>query len=137
MDIATLVGLIMGFGAVIGGQLLEGGHLSALLQPTAAVIVLGGTIGATLVSFPVQDLVEMQIFFREFKDQLEKYLNIHRNLWEEISDIKERKLLRGSEIEPIRAKLDSYQKTISLIRKILDNKTISERERETGRIFYP
>ncbi|OGQ98939.1 MAG: flagellar motor protein MotA [Deltaproteobacteria bacterium RIFOXYD12_FULL_55_16] len=57
MDIATLVGLIMGFGAVIGGQLLEGGHLSALLQPTAAVIVLGGTIGATLVSFPVQDLL--------------------------------------------------------------------------------
>jgi len=63
----------------------------------------------------VAGLVEMQIFFREFKDQLEKYLNIHRNLWEEISDIKERKLLRGNEIEPIRSKLDSYQKTISLI----------------------
>ncbi len=63
----------------------------------------------------VAGLVEMQIFFREFKDQLEKYLNIHRNLWEEISDIKERRSLRGNEIEPIRAKLDSYQKTISLI----------------------
>ena len=63
----------------------------------------------------VAELVEMQIFFREFKDQLEKYLNIHRNLWEEISDIKERQSLRGNEIEPIRAKLDSYQKTISLI----------------------
>jgi hypothetical protein len=63
----------------------------------------------------VTELVEMQIFFREFKDQLEKYLNIHRNLWEEISDIKEKHLLKGSEVEPIRAKLDSYQKTISLI----------------------
>lgn len=63
----------------------------------------------------VTELVEMQIFFREFKDQLEKYLNIHRNLWEEISDIKERQSLKGNEIEPIRAKLDSYQKTISLI----------------------
>lgn len=63
----------------------------------------------------VAELVEMQIFFREFKDQLEKYLNIHRNLWEEISDIKERQSLKGNEIEPIRAKLDSYQKTISLI----------------------
>ncbi len=63
----------------------------------------------------VAELVEMQIFFREFKDQLEKYLNIHRKLWEEISDIKERKLIRGNEVEPIRAKLDSYQKTISLI----------------------
>lgn len=56
MDIATLVGLFMGFGAVIGGQLLEGGHVSALLQPTAAVIVLGGTLGATFVSYPIKDL---------------------------------------------------------------------------------
>lgn len=63
----------------------------------------------------VAELVEMQIFFREFKDQLEKYLDIHRSLWEEISSIKERKILKGNEIEPIRAELDSYQKTISLI----------------------
>jgi len=63
----------------------------------------------------VSELVEMQIFFREFKDQLEKYLNIHRTLWEEISDIKEKRMLKGREVEPIRAKLDSYQKTISLI----------------------
>lgn len=56
MDIATLVGLFLGFGAVIGGQLLEGGHIGALLQPTAAVIVLGGTFGATFVSFPLRDL---------------------------------------------------------------------------------
>ncbi len=61
------------------------------------------------------DLVEMQIFFREFKDQLEKYLNIHRTTWEEISDIKERKMIRGTEVEKIRSKLDSYQRTISLI----------------------
>ena len=61
------------------------------------------------------DLVEMQIFFREFKDQLEKYLNIHRKIWEEISDIKEQKRIKGNEVELIRSKLDSYQKTISLI----------------------
>lgn len=61
------------------------------------------------------ELAEMQIFFREFKDQLEKYLDVHRTIWEEISDIKERKSLKGSEIEPIRSKLDSYQKSISLI----------------------
>ena len=60
-------------------------------------------------------LVEMQIFFREFKDQLEKYLNIHREIWEEISQIKERKSIKGKEVELIRTKLDSYQKTINLI----------------------
>ncbi|TSC82857.1 MAG: Uncharacterized protein G01um101420_39 [Parcubacteria group bacterium Gr01-1014_20] len=63
----------------------------------------------------VADIVEMQVFFREFKDQLEKYLNIHRTLWEEISNIKERKSVKGDEVEILRGKLDSYQKTISLI----------------------
>jgi hypothetical protein len=60
-------------------------------------------------------LVETQIFFREFKDQLQKYLDIHRKLWEEIADIKEKKSVKGTEIELMRSRLDSYQKTISLI----------------------
>lgn len=60
-------------------------------------------------------LVDMQIFFREFKDHLEKYLNIHRKIWEEISDIKEKNFIRGKDIGEVRAKLDRYQKTISLI----------------------
>ncbi|KKS93507.1 MAG: hypothetical protein UW68_C0006G0013 [Candidatus Collierbacteria bacterium GW2011_GWB1_44_6] len=63
----------------------------------------------------VEGLVEMQIFFREFKDQLQKYLDIHRRLWEEISEIKERKQIRGKEVEKIRLQLDAYQKTINLI----------------------
>jgi len=61
------------------------------------------------------DLIETQIFFREFKDQLETYLNIHRKIWEEISHIKERKYLKGRDIEEVRMKLDAYQKNINLI----------------------
>lgn len=72
-------------------------------------------VASPQADFATADLVEMQIFFREFKDQLEKYLYIHRTLWEEISDIKERQLIRGREVDAIRGKLDSYQKTISLI----------------------
>lgn len=53
MDIATIIGLILGFGAIIGGQVLEGGQLSAIIQGTAAIIILGGTMGATFVSFPL------------------------------------------------------------------------------------
>ncbi|MFC1649449.1 hypothetical protein ACFL2C_01890 [Patescibacteria group bacterium] len=60
-------------------------------------------------------LVETQVFFREFKDQLERYLNIHRSIWEEIADIKERGEVKGGEVSEIRVKLDSYQKTIDLI----------------------
>jgi len=58
MDLATIIGLILGFGAVIGGQVLEGGHVSAIIQPTAALIVLGGTFGATFVSFPLSNLLQ-------------------------------------------------------------------------------
>ncbi|MFA6184606.1 MAG: hypothetical protein WCT51_03370 [Candidatus Shapirobacteria bacterium] len=63
----------------------------------------------------VRALMEMQIFFREFKDQLERYLNIHRELWEEISEYKEKRVLLGKNIEKVRMKLDGYQKTINLI----------------------
>ncbi len=67
-------------------------------------------------SFHPRELIEMQIFFREFKDQLQKYLDIHRDIWEEISDIKEKGVIVGSDVESIRSRLDSYQKTISLIK---------------------
>lgn len=63
----------------------------------------------------VADLVEMQIFFREFKDQLKRYLNIHRVIWEEISAIKEQKSVSAKEVDQLRSKLDGYQKTVNLI----------------------
>jgi chemotaxis protein MotA len=53
MDLATIVGLLLAFGAIFGGQALEGGRIESILQPTAAIIVLGGTFGACLVQFPL------------------------------------------------------------------------------------
>lgn len=53
MDLATIIGLALGFGAVFGGAVLEGVHVGALISPTSALIVLGGTFGATFVSFPL------------------------------------------------------------------------------------
>ena len=57
MDKATLIGLILGIGAVLGGQTLEGGHVGSIMQATAAIIVLGGTFGAVFVSFPFHDVL--------------------------------------------------------------------------------
>ncbi|MDD5284740.1 MAG: flagellar motor protein [Desulfuromonadaceae bacterium] len=57
MDLATIIGLVMGFGAIFGGAAIEGVHISALIQPTAALIVLGGTFGATFVSFPLSAII--------------------------------------------------------------------------------
>jgi len=49
MDIISLLGLILGIGAILGGQYLEGGHLASLFQPTALAIVLCGTLGAVML----------------------------------------------------------------------------------------
>jgi chemotaxis protein MotA len=52
VDTATLVGLALAIGGVLLGLLLEGGNLGQVLQPTAALIVFGGTLGATLIQYP-------------------------------------------------------------------------------------
>lgn len=49
MDRISLIGLILGVGAILVGQSLEGGHLASLVQPTAFIIVVGGTFGAVLL----------------------------------------------------------------------------------------
>ncbi len=51
MDIMTILGLLLGIGAIIGGNVLEGGHLSSLFQATAFLIVMGGTTGAVMVQY--------------------------------------------------------------------------------------
>ena len=56
MDFVTLLGFVAGFGGILVGQMLEGGDLGALVQFTAAFIVIGGTLGATLVSTTREDL---------------------------------------------------------------------------------
>lgn len=51
IDITTFVGIIIALGAIIGGQVLEGGHVSTLMQLTAFIIVIGGTMGAVLIQY--------------------------------------------------------------------------------------
>jgi chemotaxis protein MotA len=57
MDKATLIGLVLGIGAILGGQVLEGGSIHSIMQMTAAIIVLGGTFGAVFISFPFHDVI--------------------------------------------------------------------------------
>ncbi|MDD4783288.1 MAG: flagellar motor protein [Syntrophaceticus sp.] len=71
MDIATIIGLLIGFAAVIAGFLLEGGQTSALFSLTALIIVLGGTIGATAVSFNLKDIKKFPVLLAiAFKNQI-------------------------------------------------------------------
>lgn len=57
MDTASIIGMVLGLGAIIGGAFLEGLHIGSISQPTAAIIVLGGTIGATTLSFPLKAIL--------------------------------------------------------------------------------
>ncbi|GAB1268558.1 flagellar motor protein [Aurantivibrio infirmus] len=52
MDILTLIGVLLGFGALLGGNLLEGGSWQSLVNGPAAIIVFGGTFGAAMLQTP-------------------------------------------------------------------------------------
>jgi len=54
VDILTILGVVIGFGAILGGNFMEGGHIDALLNGPAALIVIGGTFGAALLQSPAR-----------------------------------------------------------------------------------
>jgi chemotaxis protein MotA len=53
MDLLSLTGILIGLGAIIGGNFLEGGQLASLANGAAFVIVMGGTTGAMLLQTPM------------------------------------------------------------------------------------
>ena len=71
MDLLTVIGFILAIGAIVGGQLLEGGHVSSIVQLTAAVIVIGGTVGAVMVNYP------MAIFLKALANSKMIFFNVH------------------------------------------------------------
>lgn len=56
-DLATLGGLLLAAGGILGGLMLEGGKLTDIAQVTALMIVLGGTLGAVMVTTPLHTLI--------------------------------------------------------------------------------
>jgi chemotaxis protein MotA len=74
MDIFFIIFTVTGFGSVITGFILEGGHLSGLWAPSAILIIVGGTIGATGMCFPKSDLAQIpKLFGVLIKDQKYDY----------------------------------------------------------------
>jgi len=74
MDITTIGGRIVGVGCILLGQVLEGGHVGSIMQVTAFIIVIGGTLGAVMVSFPKKDFVRgmkmMKLAFTDKKEDM-------------------------------------------------------------------
>ncbi len=58
MDKSSIAGLAVATGGIVAGLMLEGGSIKQILQPTAAMIVLGGTLGAVMLQFPLGTVLE-------------------------------------------------------------------------------
>ena len=58
MDIATILGIVIALGSIIGGQVLEGGHVGSIMQLTAFIIVIGGTFGAICIQNPLPVVIK-------------------------------------------------------------------------------
>jgi chemotaxis protein MotA len=68
MDIASVAGILLALAGILGGLLLEGGTLRQITQPTALIIVLGGTLGAIMLQYPVAVLeAAARRFFSVFR----------------------------------------------------------------------
>jgi chemotaxis protein MotA len=68
MDTGSFLGILVALAGIIVGLLIEGGHVGQILQPTAAMIVLGGTAGAVMLQFPLSTVATafvrlLRIFF--------------------------------------------------------------------------
>ena len=67
MDVISLLGLAVGLASILLGQALEGGHIGSLFQPTALLIVMGGTAGAVMLQCtPAQFMLGLRRLPRVF-----------------------------------------------------------------------
>ncbi len=97
MDILSIIGIIVGVGAILLGQYLDGGHVATLLNAPALIIVLGGSLGAIMLQSPLAVFLHaMKLFAWVFKPpQLPLDESIQRIIrW---SDVARREGLLGLE----------------------------------------
>jgi len=73
LDFATIGGLLLGVGGIVVGLILEGGTVKEIIAPTALLIVLGGTMGAVMITTPMSVLASAmramrKVFFEKAQD---------------------------------------------------------------------
>lgn len=59
MDLSTIIGLVLGFGSLLASVLMEGGDPASFLSPSAMLLVFGGTLGATMIAFPMEVIISL------------------------------------------------------------------------------
>src|ERR1700719_1774545 len=73
MDIASIGGIALALLGILAGMMVEGGSIAQITQPTAAMIVFGGTLGAVMLQFP------MNIFLAALKAIAKVFLHKSSN----------------------------------------------------------
>lgn len=81
MDLATILGLLIGWGAFLGSIIIEGGHLGSLINLPAMLLVVGGTIGATIIGYSLPQVlglpaVARNAFFSQSYDPTQLVLTV-------------------------------------------------------------
>jgi chemotaxis protein MotA len=70
MDLATVIGLLLAWGALVGSLLMEGGDVRALINIPAALLVFGGTFGAAMISCRLNQIMGLpDVLRRAFDDK--------------------------------------------------------------------
>jgi len=64
MDIATIIGIVMGIGLVAGAIMMKE-SITAFIDPASAAVVAGGTAAAALVSFPLSNVIKILAVVRK------------------------------------------------------------------------
>jgi len=64
MKNSTIIGIILGLVAVLGGMVLKGASLTSLINPAAFMIIIVGTVAAVMIAFPMSDLGKLGKLFK-------------------------------------------------------------------------
>ncbi len=153
MEISTPLGIVLGFGMLLAGYILEEGALGALIGISPALIVFGGTLGALTVSFTLKEIFSLphllmksmtrtkgddeskklidKLFSIAEKARREGVLSIESDLQGELSDVKYDPLLRNG----LRLTVDGTEP--ELVKHILENQIVvfEEQRKKEASIF--
>ena len=83
-------------------------------------------------SIVTRKVISSIIFFREFENRLNKFLNLHRKVWSGIQDIREKKRIRLKDLPEIRDSLLDHQRDLAIVRARLGQMSdyLTERRKE-------
>lgn len=146
MDLATLIGIIVAFGAVIFSYTMEGGRLESLFLTAPIIIVVGGTLGATITTTSIRTVAQIPVYLRLAFFGRERSVKRGIDSIIVLAEKARREGILGLENDLRRISDPFFRKAIQLLidgtevtvlREILENEIVySEERHKRGIIFF-